>query len=217
MMRAFRVAAVLSVLVAGAAGAQAYNYPALQMPRIADREYNFAAASASKAGTSLLFQWREAMQPGWQFGFDGGLAAPQGGGDTRLVLGGALAYQATRSTVDFPFDVALTGGIGASLGGSNSVLRIPFGASVGHTFDLDDGFRLTPYVHPRLSIDRCSSCQSGRSESKLNVNVDIGTEFVVTPQVALRVAALLGGTDYNGGSSSVGFSVAWTPKGLRAK
>jgi hypothetical protein len=217
MIRSFKSALVLSVLVAGGAGAQAYNYPAFQMPRIADREYNFAAASASRAGTSLLFQWREALQPEWQFGFDGGLAAPQGGGDTRLILGGALAYQATRSTVDFPFDVALTGGIGASIGGSNSVLRIPFGAAAGHTFDLDDGFKLTPFVHPRLSIDRCSSCRLGKSDSKLNVDVDIGTEFVVTPQVALRVAALLGGSDYNGGSSSVGFSVAWTPKGLKAK
>jgi len=33
--------------------------------------------------------------------------------------------------------------------------------------------------------------------------------------VALRVAALLGGADYLGGTNGVGFSLAWTPKGLR--
>ena len=65
------------------------------------------------------------------------------------------------------------------------------------------------------AVDRCSVCNRGNAESKLNVDVDIGLNFVVTPQVALRVAALLGGTDYVGGTSSVGFSVAWTPKGLK--
>ena len=222
MIRPLKIARSLATLVvaslalAHASLAQAYNYPAFQTPRIVDREYNFAAASASKAGTSLIFQWREGLQTDWQFTFDGGLASPHGGDGTRLILGGALAYQLTKSTDDFPFDVALTGGAGFSSGGSYSVFRVPVGAVVGHTFDLEDGFRLTPYVHPRLSVDRCSNCgRGGNSVSKLNVDVDVGMNFVVTPQVALRIAALLGGTDYVGGSSSVGFSVAWTPKGLK--
>lgn len=218
MPRSPNAVLVLSMLLSAAsavANAQAYNYPALQTPRIVEREYNFAAASASKAGTSLIFQWREGIQSGWQGGLDAGIAAPRGAGDTRLILGGALAYQATRSTSDFPFDVALTAGAGISTGGGYTVLRVPFGAAIGHTFDLEDNFRLTPYVHPRLSVDRCSTCRAGRSESKLNVDVDLGVDFVATPQVSLRLAALLGGSDYVGGTSSVGFSVAWTPKGLR--
>jgi hypothetical protein len=218
MIRPLKIAFVLVGLAhssAPLARAQAYNYPALQTPRVVDREYNFAAASASGAGTSLIFQWREAMQKDWQFTLDAGIAAPRGGGNTRAIIGGAVAWQATKSTDDFPFDVALTGGAGFSSGTGYTVWRVPFGAAIGHTFDLEDGFHLTPYVHPRLSVDRCSACNRGNPSSKLNVDVDVGLSFVVTPQVALRVAALLGGSDYVGGTSSVGFSVAWTPKGLK--
>ena len=59
---------------------------------IVDREYNFAAASAGNAGTSLLFQWREGVNTDWQFSLDGGLASPKGGGNTRIILGGGLGY-----------------------------------------------------------------------------------------------------------------------------
>jgi hypothetical protein len=212
-MISLRAAFACSLLAGSVADAQAYNYPALQTPRIVDREYNFAAASASKAGTSLIFQWREGFQPRWQSTVDAGLAA-RSGSDTRIIIGAAVAYEATRSTDDFPFDIALTGGAGLSFADNQSIVRIPFGAAVGHTFLLDNDFRLTPYAHPRLSIDRCSSC-GGVGDSKLNVDVDIGVDFMITPQVSLRLAALLGGSDYAGGTSSVGFSVAWTPKGLK--
>ena len=46
--------AYLALFAAAPLSAQAYNYPELQTPRIVDREYNFAAASAGNAGTSLL-------------------------------------------------------------------------------------------------------------------------------------------------------------------
>ena len=140
---------------------------------------------------------------------------PEGRADTRLLLGGGLAWQAARASADFPFDVALTGEAGLSSGNNNTVVRIPFGASVGHTFTLDNGNQLTPFVHPRLSIDNCSSCAfGGKSDSKVNVDVDLGLNYEVTPQVALRFAAMLGGTSFVGGTNAIGFSVAWTPKGL---
>ena len=220
-IRAFRTTLVLLLLAAAvsgavsAAGAQAYNYPALQTPVLVEREYNFAAASASRAGTSLLVQWREALSPGWQSTLEGGLGAPPNEA-ARLILGGTIAWQAKRSKDDFPLDVALTAGLGLSIAGGNSVLRLPVGAVVGHTFDLQDGFRITPFVHPRLSIDRCSECRERRlPDGKLSVDVDVGADFLLTPQISLRVAALLGGSAYVGGSSSVGLSLAWTPKGLR--
>ena len=211
-----KIALAFFLAAASTAGAQAYNYPAMQTPRIVDREYNFLAASGSHAGTSLLFQWREGMSDGFQFTLQGGLAAPEGRADTRLLLGGGLAWQAARASADFPFDVALTGEAGLSSGNNNTVVRIPFGASVGHTFTLDNGNQLTPFVHPRLSIDNCSSCAfGGKSDSKVNVDVDLGLNYEVTPQVALRFAAMLGGTSFVGGTNAIGFSVAWTPKGLR--
>lgn len=195
--------------------AQSYTYPAFQQPTLVEREYNFAAADAGRAGTTLLFQWREGVAPRWQLGVDAGLADPDGNVSTRLVLGAHVARELSRATADFPFDVVLTGGIGFSSADGQNVLRLPFGASVGHRFALEGGMQITPFVHPRLSFDRCSDCELGASDSKLNVNVDVGVGLQLTPQVALRVAAIAGGSDYLGSGNGVGLSVAWTPKGLR--
>ena len=219
--------ALLTLLAASPLAAQAYNYPALQTPRIVDREYNFAAASAGYAGTSLLFQWREGLNADWQFSLDGGLAAPMGSGNTRVLVAGGLAWQWVRSTADMPFDVAATGSAGLSSGGGYSVVRIPIGAVVGHTFKLDNGNELTPFVHPRLALDFCSGARqfaspglSGLvgycpSSTKVDVDVDVGLNYEITPQVAIRLAGMLGGTSYVGSTNAIGFSVAWTPKGLK--
>jgi outer membrane autotransporter protein len=226
-MRSLKVA-LLALVAASPLAAQAYNYPELQTPRIVDREYNFAAASAGNAGTSLLFQWREGLNENWQFSLDGGLASPKGG-NTNVLVAGGLAWQWVRSTADMPFDVAVTGGAGLSSGNSINVVRIPIGAAVGHTFKLDNGNELTPFVHPRLSLDFCSGPSityvnqnssstvpvCGSSTTKLDVDVDIGVNYEITQQVAVRVGALLGGTSYFGSTNAIGFSIAWTPKGLK--
>ncbi len=205
----------VALLVPAFAGAQSYTYPAFQLPTLVEREYNFAAADGGRAGTTLLFQWREAAGPRWQLGVDAGLSDPDGNASTRLVLGVHAARQLARATVDFPFDVALTGGIGFSGVDGHNVLRLPVGASVGHRFALNNGISLTPFAHPRLSFDRCNDCKAGSADSKLNVAVDLGGSVQLTEQVALRLAATAGGSDYVGSGNGIGFSVAWTPKGLR--
>ena len=207
---------LLAVLfVPAVAGAQSYTYPSFQLPTLVEREYNFVAADGGRAGATLLFQWREAVSPLWQVGVDAGLADPDGDASSRLVLGGHVARQLTRARTEFPFDVALTAGIGFSGVDGHNVLRIPLGASVGHRFLLENGMSVTPFAHPRLSLDRCNDCKLGEADGKLNVAVDIGGSVQLTDQVALRVAATAGGSDYLGSGNGIGFSVAWTPKGLR--
>ena len=205
---------LVAALTASSLHAQAYNYPAFQTPRIVDREYNFAAATSGDAGTSLLFQWREGLSPDWQFSVDGGLASPKYAGSTRFLLGGALAWQWNRASADLPLDIAFTGGAGLSSGSSYTVVRIPVGAVVGHTFELDHGMELTPFAHPRLSLDACavSALCNG---TKVDVEVDVGVSYGITQQIAVRLAALLGGTTYAGSSNAIGFSLAWTPKGVK--
>jgi hypothetical protein len=202
-------------LLPSLAAAQSYTYPSFQQPTLVEREYNFGAADAGRAGTTLLFQWREGVAPRWQLGIDAGLADPDGASSTRLVLGGHAAYQLARANGDFPFDVALTGGIGFSSADGYSVLRVPVGASVGHSFALDGGVQITPFVHPRLSIDRCNSCNFANADAKLNVAVDVGASVQITNQVALRLVLLSGGNDFLGSGNGEGLSIAWTPKGLR--
>ena len=207
---------LLAVLfVPAVAGAQSYTYPSFQLPTLVEREYNFVAAAGGRAGATLLFQWREAVSPLWQVGVDAGLADPDGDASSRLVLGGHVARQLTRASTEFPFDVALTAGIGFSGVDGHNVARIPLGASVGHRFLLENGMSITPFAHPRLSLDRCNDCKLGEADGKLNVAVDIGGSVQLTDQVALRVAATAGGSDYLGSGNGIGFSVAWTPKGLR--
>lgn len=203
------------LFVPAVAGAQSYTYPAFQLPTLVEREYNFAAADGGRAGATLLFQWREAVSPLWQLGIDAGLADPDGNASSRLVLGGHAARQLTRAHTEFPFDVALTAGLGFSGVDGHNVLRIPLGASVGHRFLLDNGISITPFAHPRLSLDRCNDCKAGEADGKVNVAVDLGGSVQLTDQVALRVAATAGGSDYLGSGNGIGFSVAWTPKGLR--
>jgi hypothetical protein len=213
--------ALLTVLTAAPLAAQAYNYPALQTPRIVDREYNFAAAAGGYSGTSLIFQWREGLSDDWQLTLEGGLAtpksppAPQPRLDTRLVVGVGTAWQWVRSTADLPLDLAVTDEIGLWSGNGQTVLRIPVGVAAGHTFALDDGSELTPFVHPRLVLDNdnCRAC--GGTTTKLDVDIDIGLNYQITHQLGIRVAGLLGGASYAGSTNAIGFSLAWTPKGLK--
>lgn len=209
-----RIAGLSAIIIAAAAPlqAQAYYYPALQPSRIAEREYNFALADIGNGGgTAIIFQWREGLgNPRMQFTMDVGFVdSDVNGADTRLVIGGGLAYQLTTSSTDMPFDVVLAGGLGLSTGDDVTILRIPFGAVVGHRFPLEGNFAITPYVHPRLSLDRISFPSPIDSESDTNLEVDIGANFEFTPQMAVRLGATLG--DYD----AVAFAFAWTPKGLR--
>lgn len=207
-----RIAGLSAVILAAAAplSAQAYIYPALQPSRIAEREYNFVLADMGNGGgTGIIFQWREGLgNPKLQFTLDAGFADPDApAADTRLVIGGGLGYQIASASADMPFDIVLAGGIGVTTGDNVTTVRVPFGASIGHRFPLEGSVALTPFVHPRLSYDRVSF--NGGSASDTNLNVDIGANFELKPQMSIRAAAALGDDD------AVALSFAWTPRGLR--
>jgi len=210
-MRRFLGLTALALASAAPLAAQAYNYPAMQPSRVAEREYNFMLADGGNGtGTALLLQWREGLgNPKLQFTLDAGFADPDGAAaETRIIIGGGLGYQLTQATSDMPFDIVLAGGIGASFGDNVTILRIPFGASIGHRFPIEGGtLAITPFVHPRLSWNRASS--NGASASDTGLDVDIGGNLEINAQMAIRVAAALGDSD------AIGISFAWTPRGLR--
>jgi len=68
---------------------------------------------------------------------------------------------------------------------------------------------LTPYAHPRVSIDVCGDCGD---EIDLNINFDLGVNFEITPTVALRASVLLSGDRF--ADDAFGISLAITPRGL---
>lgn len=182
----------------------------MQPPRIVSREFNFGVADAGGGGTSLLFQWREAAASRSQLSFDGGVAAPDSRkGDNAIFAFGQYAYQSHRATDEVPLDFLFTAGVGLALGGG-SVLRLPVGLSLGNRFELQNDLAITPWVHPRVSLDVCD-CEG--DDLSMGVAFDIGANLELSRRLSVRVAALFAGNEpFN--NDGVALSLAWTPPAL---
>lgn len=212
--RAAGAIALTLATLAGArdAGAQAWAYPSFQPPAITTREFNFGIAAANDAGTAFVFQWREQAGSKSIFWFDAGFADPKARrADNVFFVSGNYGFDLHRSNVDVPLDFLLTAGAGIATG-NNTTLRVPIGVSIGHRFALDGPVAITPYVHPRVSLDFCGGCDG--DESQLGLNFDAGANFELTRVIALRASAFFGGSD-RFGDNGIAFSLAWTPPGLR--
>jgi hypothetical protein len=204
----------LSLVAPRAAEAQASNYPSLQVPTASVRDYTGAVASGG--GTSLVFQWREGIGTGMHLGLDAGFTDLKRSENLLGFIGGSIGSELLRARGDQPLDLMLTGGVGVAFGGGTTVFRVPLGISVGHTFDLDEGMSLTPYVHPRVSLDLCSDCSpTGRNRSELSVNFDVGTSFQINRQFAVRAALVFSGSNFLGDDDAFAIGATWTPAPLR--
>ena len=210
------LAAIILAAAAAPLGAQAWSYPSFQHPRTVERDFNFGVADAGRAGTSVVFQWREGVAPRTQLSLDVGIADPDGRNSKNyFLLGGQFAYQLATEQPELPLDFLLTAGLYGALGGGANLIRVPFGLSVGHTFPLEEGFAITPYLHPRLSLDLCNECEGDDSDSELGIDFEIGTKFDITRQLAIRVAAFFGGSDIGfRDSDGFGVSFSWSPAPL---
>ena len=217
MKRTGILAALFCAALPAISGAQYYAYPSFQLPRVSEREYNFAFADGHDAGTSLIFQWREGVASKMHVQLDAGLADPRASGaQARLVLGVGLGLGLTRASADMPLDLLFSAGAGGSFADGRSLLRIPIGLSVGHRFEFDVPLSVTPYAHPRLSIDMCSECgPRGRRDTSLGVDVDLGVGVEISRSLELRASALFAGSDFFARDNSFGVSLAWIPAGLK--
>jgi len=202
----FLAAAVVALAAPAASHAQAGTYPAMQPTRVVSREYNFALADFD-GGSALVFQWREGLSsPKTQFTADVALADV--GTESGLTLGGSFHYQLMRESADVPFDMVFGAGLGVTLINDANFFRIPVGVAIGHRFPLEGQFFITPFVHPRISIDRASG--NGNSSSETNIDMDIGASFEFNPRMQLRLVAGFGDV-----SDGVAISFAYSPRGLR--
>lgn len=212
-----RLAVVTAVSVPAAAQAQAWAYPAFQPPRVMNREFNFGIADAGDAGTTLVFQWREGLTPRTHMSFDGGFADPDGRDNGKLLLGAQFGYLLAAASAEMPLDFLGTAGVNFAVGEGADLVRIPFGVSLGHRFPLDEGFAITPYIHPRLSLDICTDCSgenTDEGDTDFGIDFDLGVNFEVTRQLSFRVSGTFGGSDALGDSDGFGISLAWTPVAL---
>jgi len=207
------LALILATAATGrGAQAQAWSYPSFQPPDLTVREYNFGVADAGNPGTTLVFQWREQSGPRHQISFDLGLADPDAGNADLVVFGGAgLAWHVGDATQEVPLDFLLTTGAYIALG-NRTRFRLPVGLSIGKRFDLEGNMALTPYMHPRLSLDFCNNCGG----SDLGVSFDLGGDLELSRSISIRVSALFAGTERFGGEG-FGVSIAWTPPALAGR
>ncbi len=202
-----------AVVIAPSSHAQAFNYPSLQLPTASMRDYT--AALTGGAGTTVVFQWREGWGPRKHLQLDLGLADRKGSETLLLLVGGSLGRELVRATGEQPLDMLFTVGVGAAFGSGESLIRVPVGISIGHSFELDQGMSLTPYVHPRASMDLCGSCgKRGGNRSELSLNFDLGVNFQVNREFALRVAGSFSGSDLLGTEDTFGVGFNWTPRPL---
>lgn len=211
LMRPMRkLSFALALLLAPAAlVAQAGFTPSFQPTRVAEREYNFAIADYN-GGTALVMQWREGLgNPKLQFTGELGFADSDGpvNNDGALIIGGSVHYQLNRASSDLPFDMVFGAGIGVTSGEGYSIFRIPVGVAIGHRFPLEGNLAITPFVHPRLALDRLSA--GGNSDTDVNLDIDIGGSFELNNRMQIRLVATLGNAD------AVGIGFVWTPQGLR--
>ena len=210
--RVWSLAFACTVIAAAPVAAQGWNYPSFHHPHIMSREFNFALADGGDAGTALVFQWREGFGIGTELNLDVGFADPDAG-NSRFIVGGGFARRLTSATVDMPLDVLLTAGLYGAFGDPN-IFRVPIGLSVGHRFALEGAMAITPYVHPRVSIDFCSNCFAGGDDTELSINFDLGADLELSRQLSLRFAALFAGGDLFGDDDGFGISLAWKPAAL---
>ncbi len=195
------------------ASAQAFNYPSLQLPTVSTRDYT--AAIAGGEGSTLLFQWRENTGERGHFGVDAGIADSRAR-DPMVFLGASIGREVMRATEQQPLDLLATGGVNVAFGAGTTLIRVPLGVSVGHTFELERDLALTPYVHPRLSLDRCADCgKAGGSRSEVSLNFDLGANLQVSREFAVRVAGVFSGSDLLGGGDAFAVGLNWTPAALR--
>ena len=142
-------AGAIALLAAGtaSAGAQAWNYPSFQQPRVTPREYNFGLADPDCRDCDNVF-----------------------------LVGGQYAHQLTTSTAQMPFDMLFTASLNGAFGNGGSLIRVPVGVSIGHRFPLEGGMAITPYAHPRLSFDFCNDCNDN-SDVNLNFDIGANFDF----------------------------------------
>ncbi len=201
--------ALAALLPAARSNAQAWAYPAFQPPRVIVREYNFGIADTDRGGAALVFQWREQSGPTTQFSFDVGIADTEGRNSNLIAFGGVgFGHRLGSATNEVPLDFLLTAGIYLAIG-DFTLLRVPIGVSLGHRFVLDGAMSVTPYLHPRVSLDVCSDCGG----SDIGLTFDLGANFQLSRSLSIRAAAIFAGADSFDGEG-FGISLAWTPPSL---
>ena len=177
-------------LVAGNAAAQETGTPIFKAPYRAFDTHEFGA-SISDPGDAADFALEGFYSYGRgnnDFGIRGGIADPEGEGDTRILLGGDFRTRVLSYSESFPLDGALTVGAGINIGDGDDLIYLPVGVSLGRRFELE-GSRttFTPYVHPVIVPVLGAS-----GGSDVGFALGLGVDLRFSQSLAVRVSGGVG-------------------------
>jgi hypothetical protein len=122
------------------------------------------------------------------FGIRGGIADPDGPGDTRILLGGDFRTRVFSYSESFPLDGAITVGAGINIGDGDDLVYLPVGVTVGRRFELEgSNTTFTPYAHPTLVPVLGAS-----GGSEVGFALGLGVDLRLGQQWAARVSGGIG-------------------------
>jgi hypothetical protein len=130
-------------------GAQTTGMPSYNAPyRAFVRSEIGVVVSFPTGGTGFEGEYRYARSR-FDLGLRAGMFAPNGGGNTSLLLGAEARERVITHTVDFPLDGAVLVGAGLQLVSGASALFIPVGLSLGRRVEpRHSSISIVPYVQP---------------------------------------------------------------------
>ena len=202
MLRSLCGGVLVLALLAGAAesaSAQETFTPIFKAPYRAFDQHEFGA-SISDPGEGVDFALEGFYSYGKgnnDFGLRGGFA-DVAGNNTRFLIGGDFRTRVLNYSESFPFDGALTLGLGGNFGEGDDIFAVPIGLSLGRHFDMEgSSTTFTPYVHPNIVP------VFGGSDDGVKFTLGLGVDIRFSERWAVRASGGLG--DIEG----VGVSVAY--------
>ena len=183
-MRKSLLGAALILVAASPASAQwAWDAPSFFSPRSHD-DIGIYAVVPDDADFGVMGLWRQSGN--LNLGVRVALIED-------VVSLGAEFYNPIRA-VNVPLSMAWNLGFGAGFGDDVTMLRVPFGVSIGATLGSSGSLQLTPYVHPRIALDvvAVDVGDDERTDTDVNFDVDLGADLNLTPSLILRFGATVG-------------------------
>lgn len=191
-------------LPAGVALAQASGTPSFLPPTSTATRNEFGLFFSNTSleqdfALEAMMRWAP-TGASYDWGLRAGIARDSRPDRTALLVGTDVRLPLVRGGSAFPFDAALTVGVGGRIGEGRNVGLLPIGFTVGRTIRPDGAsFRVTPFVHPMI-IPTFGSRDDG-----VNATLGLGVDLSFVPGVSVRFGANIG--DIEGG----GLGVAFTP------
>lgn len=196
---------VAALAVPGAAGAQAFGQFTSAQTLAPNLHMGGAYLQSSSSVIGLLGQLRLSFYPGVDFGFQGGFARQDfgSGNRTTLRLGTDLKYQVTQPTNEYPYAIAVGGGLGVESGDHWNVLSVGPSLVSSRSFAGNGDLVFTPFVSVGLLFTNANI--GSLNETDLSIPVRLGSELRLSPQFSITGELQLRLSDDL--SDDVGFSV----------